>query len=65
MWQTKYAVVEHFPDGNSSEIMLFPTEQQARNYADQYNRYLCEDELPLTIKKVQTMTVPYGQTIEF
>lgn len=57
MWQTKYAVVEHFPDGNSSKIMLFPTEKQAQDYADKCNYYLCDDELPLTIKKVQTITL--------
>lgn len=59
MWQTKYAVVEHYPDGNSSEIVLCPTEQQARDYIALHHYDCC------TVRKVQTMTVPYGQTIEF
>ena len=63
--QTKYAVVEHYPDGNSSTIAMFPTEPQAQAYADQNNRYILDGELPLTVKQVQTMAVPYGQTIKF
>lgn len=63
--QEKYAVVEHYPDGNSSIIMLCPTEQKAQDYATQHNRYLFDGELPLTVKRVQTMAVPYGQTITF
>lgn len=57
--QTKYAVVEHYPDGNSSIIAMFLTEKGARDYIALHHYDCC------TIKKVQTMTVPYGQTIEF
>lgn len=62
---TKFAVVEHYPDGNSSIIAMFLTEKQAQDYADQNNRWLLDDELPLTITRVQTMTVSYGQTVSF
>lgn len=65
MLQTKYAVVEHYPDGNSSTVMLFATEQQAQDYAIRNNQYLLDGDLPLTVKKIHTMTVPCGQTIKF
>lgn len=56
----KYAVVEHYPDGNSSWTKLFQTEQQAQEYADNENRWLLDDDdLPLTVERVQTITIKY------
>ena len=49
--QTKYAVVEHYPDGNSGTIAMFPTEKQAQDYIALHHYDLC------TVKQVQTMTL--------
>jgi hypothetical protein len=49
--QTKYAVVEHYPDGNSSIIATFTTEKQAQDYIARNHYDLC------TVKQVQTMTI--------
>lgn len=49
--QTKYAVVEHYPDGNSSIIATYPTEKQARDYIARNHYDFC------TVKQVQTMTI--------
>ena len=51
MWKTKYAVVEHYPDGNSSIINTFETENQARDYVARNYYNFC------TIEKIQTITL--------
>ena len=47
----KYAVVEHYPDGNSSAIAMFDTEQQARCYITINHYDLC------TIEQMCTITI--------
>jgi hypothetical protein len=51
--QTKYAVIEHYPDGNSGGCAcpLFETEQEAQDYIARNHYDLC------TVEKVQTITL--------
>lgn len=47
----KYAVVEHYPDGQSGIIAMFSTEQEARCYITINHYDLC------TIKQMCTITI--------
>ena len=64
--QKKYAVMQNIPDGNSDIVKMFLTEEEAQDYADKVNFWLNDDdEYFLYVKEVQTITVPYGQTVTF
>ena len=64
--QTKYAVMQNIPDGSNEVVKLFPTEEEAQAYADNVNFWLLDDdEYFLYVEEVNTMTVPYGQTVTF
>lgn len=51
--QTEYAVVEHYPDGNSSIVALLPTPAEAQKWIEL--RY-CDN---CTVQKVRTTTLKF------